>query len=145
MHREYIHSCPMWRNAGPHYDCVFIITNPQSEDMSGLDVARILCFFSFKYQGTFYPCAVIHWFDHVRDGPDAATGMWVVRPGYRTHNFQNIAIVHINTIYRAAHLIPVYAVHNINSADVRPHHSYDTFHSFYVNKYADHHAFKIAF
>ncbi|KAI6123241.1 hypothetical protein EDD16DRAFT_1691592 [Pisolithus croceorrhizus] len=137
MHREYIHSCPMWRSAGPHYDCVFIVTNPQSEDMSSLDVAHMLCFFSFKYQGTLYPCTVIHWFDHVRDGPDTATGMWVVHPGYCMCNLQNITI--------AVHLIPVYAMHNINSADIKPHHSYDMFHLFYVNKYADHHTFKIAF
>lgn len=113
--------------------------------MRGLDVARVLCFFSFKYQGTFYPCAVIHWFDRVGEGPDEATGMWIVRPGYRTRNLRNIAVVHIDTIYRAAHLIPVYATHNIDSRDIKPHCSYDMFHSFYVNKYADHHAFEIAF
>lgn len=127
MRREYIHSCPMWRNAGPHFDCVFIITDPQAEGMSGLDVAHVLCFFSFKYQGILY------------------SWMWVVRPGYLRRNLQNTAIVHIDTIYRAAHLIPVYAAHNINSTDIRPHRCYDTFHLFYVNKYADHHAFEIAF
>ncbi|KAI6117126.1 hypothetical protein EDD16DRAFT_1693070 [Pisolithus croceorrhizus] len=137
MCHEYICSCPMWRNMGPHFNCVFIITDPQVEGMSGLDVAH--------YQGILYSCTVIHWFDHVRDGPDLATGMWVVCPGYLRHNVQNTAIIHINTIYCAAHLIPVYAAHNINSTDVRPHHCYDIFHLFYVNKYADHHAFKIAF
>ncbi|KAI6126555.1 hypothetical protein F5141DRAFT_998049, partial [Pisolithus sp. B1] len=145
MRREYIRSCPMWRNVGPHFDCIFIVTDPQAEGMSGLDVARVLCFFSFKYQGILYSCAVIHWFDRVGDGPDPATGMWVVRPGYLRRNLQNTAIVHIDTIYHTAHLIPVYAAHNINSTDIRPHRCYDTFHLFYVNKYADHHAFEIAF
>ncbi|KAI6132289.1 hypothetical protein EV401DRAFT_2053882 [Pisolithus croceorrhizus] len=145
MRREYICSCPMWRNAGPRFDCIFIVTDPQAEGMSGLDVARVLCFFSFKYQGILYSCAVIHWFDRVGDGPDPATGMWVVHPGYLRRNLRNTAVVHIDTIYRAAHLIPVYAAHNINSTDIRPHRCYNTFHLFYVNKYADHHAFEIAF
>ncbi|KAI5999704.1 hypothetical protein EDD15DRAFT_2160395 [Pisolithus albus] len=145
MRREYIRSAPMWRNAGPRFDCVFIVTDPQAEGMCSLDVARVLCFFSFKYQGTLYPCAIVHWFDRVGDGPDAATGMWVVRPGYHTCSHRNIAIVHTDTIYRAAHLIPVYAAHNVSCRDISPHHSYDNFHSFYVNKYADHHAFEIAF
>ncbi|KAI5999626.1 hypothetical protein EDD15DRAFT_2386382 [Pisolithus albus] len=145
MRREYICSCPMWRNEGPRFDCIFVVTDPQAEGMRGLDVARILCFFSFKYQGTLYPCAVVHWFDRVGDGPDIATGMWTVRPRYHTHNLRNIAIVHIDTIYRAAHLIPVYSSHNINARDIRPHQSYDVFRLFYVNKYADHHTFEIVF
>ncbi|KAI5999674.1 hypothetical protein EDD15DRAFT_2386398 [Pisolithus albus] len=134
MRREYIRSCPMWRNEGPRFDCVFVITDPQAEGMRGLD-----------YQGTLYPCAVVHWFDRVGDGPDIATGMWTVCPGYHTHNLRNIAIVHIDTIYCAAHLIPVYSSHNINARDVRPHQSYDVFRLFYVNKYADHHTFEIVF
>ncbi|KAI6037879.1 hypothetical protein EDC04DRAFT_2570565, partial [Pisolithus marmoratus] len=92
-----------------------------------------------------YPCAVIHWFDCVGEGPHAATGMWIVCPGYHTCNLQNITVIHIDTIYCAAHLILVYATHNINSRDVKPHQPYDMFHLFYVNKYADYHAFEIAF
>ena len=42
----------MWRKEGPQLDCAFIVTNPQAEGMRGLDVARILCFFSFNYLGT---------------------------------------------------------------------------------------------
>ncbi|KAI5983997.1 hypothetical protein EDD15DRAFT_2375711 [Pisolithus albus] len=71
MRREYIRSAPMWRNAGPRFDCVFIVTDPQVEGMCSLDIARVLCFFSFKYQGMLYLCAIVHWFDCVGDGPDA--------------------------------------------------------------------------
>ena len=78
-------------------------------------------FFSFHYLGTQYPCAVVHWFDHIGDSPDESTGMWIVRPGYQTRNVWNIAVVHINTIYHAAHLIPVYSAHSIDSRDFRPH------------------------
>ncbi|KAI6144294.1 hypothetical protein BKA82DRAFT_169355 [Pisolithus tinctorius] len=145
MHHEYIHSCPMWRNKGPCFNCVFVVTNPEAEDMCGLDIAHILCFFSFKYQGTLYPCTVIRWFNCMGDGPDVATGMWIVRPSYNAHNVPHIAIIHINVIYRAAHLIPIYAAHNINTRDIKPHDSYNMFNSFYVNKFTDHHAFEIAF
>ncbi|KAI6140861.1 hypothetical protein BKA82DRAFT_4331812 [Pisolithus tinctorius] len=85
MCHEHIRSCPMWRNKGPHFDCVFVVTNPEAEGMHGLDIACVLCFFSFKYQGTLYPCTVIHWFDHMGDGPDVATGMWIIHPSYNAH------------------------------------------------------------
>lgn len=45
MRREYIRSCPMWRNEGPRSDCIFVVTDLQAEGMRGLDVARVLCFF----------------------------------------------------------------------------------------------------
>lgn len=113
--------------------------------MHGLDIAHDLCFFSFKYLGTSYPCAVIHWFDRVGDDPDPDTGMWVVHTGYHSCNLCNIAVIHIDAIYCAAHLIPIYTAQNIDSSELGPHCSYDMFCSFYINKYADHHAFEIAF
>ena len=51
MRREYIHSCPMWRNEGPRSDCIFVVTDPQAEGMHGLDVARVLCFFFVQLYG----------------------------------------------------------------------------------------------
>ncbi|KAI5982895.1 hypothetical protein F5J12DRAFT_788021 [Pisolithus orientalis] len=56
------------------------------------------------YLGMEYPCMIICWFDHVGDGPDTNTGMWIVR----TCNAQDITIIHIDTIYCAAQLIPIY-------------------------------------
>ncbi|KAI6037783.1 hypothetical protein EDC04DRAFT_2868601 [Pisolithus marmoratus] len=139
MCHEHIHCSPTWRNEGSHYDCVFVITNPHMKGMLGLDVACVLCFFLFKHLGTEYPCAVICWFDCVGDGPNN-TGMWVVH----MRNAQDIAIIHINTIYHAAQLIPVYASqHGIDPASIKPNESYDKFQFYYVNKFADHHAFKI--
>ncbi|KAI6010789.1 hypothetical protein F5J12DRAFT_904923 [Pisolithus orientalis] len=112
-------------NEGPCFDCVFIVTNPEAEGMHGLDIACILCFFSFKYQGTLYPCTVIHC--------------------YNPHNIPHITIIHIDVIYHVAHLIPVDGTHDINTRDIKPHDSYDMFNSFYVNKFADHCAFEIVF
>ena len=73
-------------------------------------------------------------------GPHTDMGMWMVH----THNAQDIAIIHLDSIYCAAQLIPIYASHQVDPASVKPNESYDMFHSFYVNKFADHHAFEIA-
>ncbi|KAL4066172.1 hypothetical protein J3A83DRAFT_4360405 [Scleroderma citrinum] len=137
MCHEYIHSCPMWRNDGPCFDC--------AKGMCSLDVVCVLCFFSFRYMGKLYLCAIVHWLNHVGDAPDGDTGMWIVCPAYHAHNLPNVAIIHIDTIYCTAHLIPIYAGHNIDVRDVRPHQTYDKFHSFCGNKFADYHAFEISF
>ncbi|KAG2133624.1 uncharacterized protein EDB93DRAFT_1093202 [Suillus bovinus] len=64
-------------------------------------------------------------------------------PSLGTNNAPVYNIIHIDSIYRMAHLIPVYGrrflYHNINL-----HNLYDSFRTFYVNKYADHHAFELA-
>ncbi|KAI6011092.1 hypothetical protein EDC04DRAFT_2871132 [Pisolithus marmoratus] len=139
MCHKHICCSPTWRNKGSCYDCVFVITNPHTKGMLGLDVTRVLCFFSFKHLGMEYPCVVICWFDHVGDGPNN-TGMWVVH----MCNAQDIAIIHIDTIYCAAQLIPVYASqHGIDPASIKLNESYDKFQFYYVNKFADHHAFEI--
>ena len=143
MRREVIRSCPNWRNEGLWHDCVFVNANPETDPMNGLEVARILAFFSFRFNGCYYPCAVVNWFDRVGDYPDEDTGMWMVRPQFNQRNQHSHSIIHVDTIYRAAHLIPVYSKHFVLTHN-RPHHSYDSFRLFYVNKYADHHAFEIA-
>ncbi|KAF8443671.1 hypothetical protein L210DRAFT_3643262 [Boletus edulis BED1] len=144
MRREYIRSCPSWRQAYPRHDCTFVTTDSDLKGMEGLDVVRILAFFSFTLHGERFPCAVVHWF--VRsDGPDPDTGMWIAQPGFNTHHQRNISIIHIDSIYRAAHLIPIYGTQSIPSEPlIQPHHSYDIFRAFYINKFADHHAFEIA-
>ncbi|KIJ10193.1 hypothetical protein PAXINDRAFT_86409, partial [Paxillus involutus ATCC 200175] len=51
-------------------------------------------------------------------------------------------VIHIDTIFHSAHLIPIYG-QRVISRDIQPHHSYDTFRAFYVNAYTDHHSFEI--
>ena len=143
MRQEFICSTPLWRNEAPRYDCAFVNTPLETDLMSGLEVVCILAFFSFYFRGIYYPCAVVHWFDHVGDKPDEDTGMWLVRPQFDQQYQREISIVHIDSIYRAAHLIPVYGKHFVPS-HIQPHHSYDSFRLFYINKFADHHAFEIA-
>ncbi|KAH7917136.1 hypothetical protein BV22DRAFT_968957, partial [Leucogyrophana mollusca] len=79
MRTEHIHACPSWRNKHSRYDCVFVNANPKLEGFRGLEVAQVLCFFSFTFQVVAYPCAVVRWFDTIGEAPDEDTGMWMVR------------------------------------------------------------------
>ncbi|KAH7904803.1 hypothetical protein BJ138DRAFT_1138452 [Hygrophoropsis aurantiaca] len=144
MRTEYICACPSWRNECARYDCVFINSNPDLKGMCGLEIAHVQCFFSFKLDETVYLCAIIHWFDKVGDVPDEDTGMWMVRPALNHDKSRHFAVIHVDAIYRAAHLIPIYGDDFIPH-DLKFHDSYNSFGLFYVNKYADHHAFEIAF
>jgi len=144
MRREYIRTTPAWRQEGPRYDCVFVITDPELEGMHGMDVAHVLCFFSFKTRGKRYPCAIVRWFDRVGDTPDETTGMWMVRPSFIQGQQPNLAVIHVDAIFRAAHLIPIFSREFVPPT-IKPHHCYDVFRGFYVNKFADHHAFEVAF
>ncbi|KAG2159113.1 uncharacterized protein EDB93DRAFT_1283956 [Suillus bovinus] len=144
MRTEHIRSCPSWRGGHSRNDCVFVNTDFSLPNMQGLKVARIRAFFSFQYRGEVYPCLVVHWFDKISNAADEDTGMWVVHPGEGTNNTAEYAIIHIDTVYHTAHLIPVYGTEFL-PPELKFYHSYDAFHAYYMNKYADHHAFEIAF
>ncbi|KAG1888701.1 hypothetical protein F4604DRAFT_1877237 [Suillus subluteus] len=126
MRVEHIHACPLWRNEAPRNDCIFINIGSSTEGIQGLEVARVHAFFSFKYGGEIFPCAIVRWFDVIGDSPDEDTGTWMVRPAYGANRAPLHSIIHVETIYHAAHLIPIYGM------------------PYYVNKYVDHHAFEIA-
>jgi hypothetical protein len=144
MRYECIHAVDMWRNGPGRYDCVFVSTDSAAEGMHGFDIAHVKLLFPFKHEGTIYPCALVHWYSHVGDSPNEDTGMWVVEPDYGEDGAHFVAVIHLDTIFRAAHLIPVYG-----DEFVPTHLSFtqtlDAFRAFYVNKYIDHHAFEIAF
>ncbi|KIM77450.1 hypothetical protein PILCRDRAFT_76723, partial [Piloderma croceum F 1598] len=145
MHSERIRAVTSWRKGPGRYDTVFVNTDPAAEGMRGLDVARVRLFFSFSYEGIQYPCALVHWFSRKDDSPDDTTGMWIVEPDTSNDDGETLAsIIHLDTILRAAHLLPVfgsdYVSRTLSFTD-----TLDSFYSFYVNKYADHHAFEIAF
>jgi hypothetical protein len=144
MHRERIRALSSWRGEGPRYDCIFVNTDPTQNGMRGLEVARVRSFFSFKFRNVSYPCALIRWYSHNDDGPDEDTGMWVVEPDSHADGSAFTAVIHLDSILRAAHLIPVYGQDTIPT-DIPLAYSLDVFHSYYVNKYIDHHAFEIAF
>ncbi|KAG1719032.1 hypothetical protein EDB19DRAFT_1898883 [Suillus lakei] len=143
MQREHIRACPLWWNEYPRNDCMFINTDSDAEGMRGLEVARVICFFSFKHDWEVYPCALIQWFEKIGDCPDENTGMWMVAPSFHEDGSRDLAVIHIETVFRAAHLIPIYGSEYIPPS-LKFYQSLDTFGSFYVNKYADHHTFEIA-
>ncbi|KAG1884309.1 hypothetical protein F4604DRAFT_1574745 [Suillus subluteus] len=124
-----------------HY-CVFVNTDAGVEGMGGMDIAHVICFFSFTFKAVLYPCTVVHWFNKVNDGPDEDTGMWIVQPSYDIAHSPSIGIIHVDSIYRTEHLIPIYGTHAI-PYNLKYYDSYDAFQAFYVNKFADHHAFEI--
>jgi hypothetical protein len=111
--------------------------------MAGMDVARILCFFSFTFEAVLFSCAVVHWFDKTTNRPDEDTGMWTVKPSFNANRSPFVGIIRIDFIYRAAHLIPIYGTETI-PRELKYYHSYDAFRAFYVNRFADHYAFEIA-
>lgn len=144
MRRERIRAVPSWYKGPGRYDTVFVETDASAEGMLALDVARVCLFFSFTFRGNVYPCALVQWFRHVEEAPNEATGMWVVEPEVDEDGQHITAVLHLDTIVRASHLIAVYGKTRIPRG-LLPAHSLDIFCKFYVNKYVDHHAFEIAF
>jgi len=144
MHREHIRATPSWRNA-PRFDCVLVSVDPDLQGMIGLEVARIQAFFSFVHEQRRYQCALIHWFSRIGTGPDADTGMWLVEPDYEDGE-PNLAIIHVDTIFRAAHLLPAHRSNQFVARHViTMHNSLDRYDQFYVNRFVDYHAFEVLF
>jgi hypothetical protein len=84
----------------------------------------------------------MRWFNKADDRPDEDTGMWIVTPSFDMDDSLSVGIIHIDSNYRAAHLIPIYGPQNV-SGNLKHYNLYDVFQAFYVNKFADHHAFEI--
>ena len=143
MRRELIRATPSWRKGRARYDCVFVNTRPELAGMWGLEVARVLLFFSIVHMDSHYPCALVQWFSVVGDEPDVEVGMWMVEPDVHQNGQPHLAIVHLDSIYRAAHLIPSYTSDFIKRS-LTMHDTLDEFKVFYVNKFVDHLAFEIA-
>jgi hypothetical protein len=144
MRSERIRAIKSWRKGPPRYDCIFVETDPDAPGMLGLDIARVHLFFSCKFNGVKYPCALVQWFSRVGQSADPGTGMWVVEPDVTDDNIPITAVIHLDTIIRAAHLLPVFKEKFV-SRDISLNDTLNEFQSFYVNKFVDHHAFEIAF
>ena len=106
---EQIKATLSWFQGPERYDTVFVNTDDTHEGMQVMDVAWIVCFFSLPCtNGVSYPCALVHWFNYAADEPDELTGMWMVKPSFLDNNTHYISVVHIDSIVRAAHLIPIF-------------------------------------
>ena len=150
MRCERIHAVDRWRNGPGCYDTLFInITEDGADDSDlsahgflGLNVAHAHLFFSFNLDGVKYPCVLVQWFSHLTDTPSEVTGMYIVEP--KCVNGEPVtAVVHLDTVFRAAHLLPVFS----NGPPLRRHwwheQTLDLFNKFFVNQYIDYHAFEV--
>jgi len=139
MHQERIRSNPNWHEGYARNDTVFVgmAAGEGQHGMQGLVIARVRLFFTFKLDTKPYSCALVEWFIS-RDEPDEDTGMWVVRPEFHPNGQRAMDVINVDSIVRAAHLLPVFKASLIPS---RLHFSnaLDVFHAYFVNNYIDHH------
>ncbi|KZT29788.1 hypothetical protein NEOLEDRAFT_1055280 [Neolentinus lepideus HHB14362 ss-1] len=142
MHSEHIRATPHWRKGDPRFDCVLVrrLMVKGTSAVSQFDIGRVFLFFSFQFGEEKFQCALIHWFDWVGDAPDADTGMWIVERCTRQKD--PLAIIPVQRILRAAHLIPVYGEIPVPKGLTQSN-SLDMYPIFFVNKFADHQAFDL--
>ena len=141
MRCEYIRATSSWRNGPARYDCVLVNTKPDVDGARGFEVARVFLFFSFSYRDKTYPCAFIKWYTFVGTEPNEDTGCWVVKPDIQDGGSPHVAVIHVDCIIRATHLMPVTRTARFVDRSVTMHTSLDTFNLFYLNRFADNHAF----
>ena len=98
MRRERIRAIKSWRKGPPRYDCIFVETNPDALGMAGLDIARAYLFFSCRFDGVKYQCALVHWFSRVGQSADPGSGMWVVEPDVTDDGIPMTSVIHLDTV-----------------------------------------------
>ncbi|KAH9992964.1 hypothetical protein BJV74DRAFT_795662 [Russula compacta] len=103
MYRERIRANPNWRGEYARYDTMFVETDP---DLDGMRVPL--------------------------DEPDEDTGLWVVQPEFLRNGRRTLAIIHLDCVARAAHLLPIYGSSFIPE-DLHFSNSLDAFRAFFVN------------
>jgi hypothetical protein len=59
MLRERIRANPNWRGEYARYDTMFVETNADLDGMRGMVICRALLFFSFTFDDSYYPCALV--------------------------------------------------------------------------------------
>ena len=98
MRNERIRAIKSWRKGPPRHDCIFVETDPDASGMAGLDIARVCLFFSCKFDGVKYPCALVHWFSRVGQSADPGTGMWIVEPDLTDDGVPITSVIHLDTV-----------------------------------------------
>ena len=136
LHRELIRSTPSFHGHGRR-DTVFVVLDESKKGMEGMEIGRVLLFFSFQYRRQNFSCALINWFVH-DDEPDRDTGMWTVQMEHDRHGRPTIEIIDVDSIARGAHLLPIYGSSRVPD-DFSHHNALDSFNSFFVNHFIDHH------
>ncbi|KAH9944801.1 hypothetical protein B0H21DRAFT_862719 [Amylocystis lapponica] len=145
MRRERIRATPVWRgDAAGRYDCAYIENDATKRGLRGLHVGRVRLFMLLRHRAISYPCALIEWFVPISQEPDPNTGMWIVEPEFDADGSRTSDVIHVDSIMRNAHLIPVFG-DNFLPHGFRASDSLDAFQVYFVNKFADHHAHEVAF
>lgn len=143
MRREHIRATSSWRKGQARYDTVLVNSNPEVEGVRGFEVARVFLLFSFQHENKEYPCALIQWYSHVGSEPDDETGLWMVEPDTNDAGDPHLAVIHLDSIYRAVHLLPAHQNNTFVERTVTMHSSLDMFQLFYINRFADHQSFEV--
>ncbi|KAJ7789014.1 hypothetical protein B0H14DRAFT_3575221 [Mycena olivaceomarginata] len=134
MYRERIRSNPNWHGYARRDTVLVDVGTPI---MHGLVIGRVLLFCSFVFSDRVFECAFVNWLVPVGDEPDPDTGMWVVELE-RERGIPTTAIIPVDSIARAAHLIGVYGTQALPE-DFHFSDSLDAFNTYIINRYADHH------
>lgn len=135
--KELIRSTPSFFGH-KRYDTVFVVLDESKKGMEGMEVGHVLLFFSFSYRRQDFSCALINWFVHDPER-DRDTGMWTVNLECDRRGHPTVQVIDVDSIARGAHLLPVYGSSRIPD-DFSHHDALDSFNSFFVNHFIDHHA-----
>ena len=101
--------------------------------MRGLDIARVHLFFSFEVGDQLFSCALVHHFCKSFDDPNPDNGMWIVEPDFDVDRYRIMSVVHLDSVVRAAHLLPVFRGDAAVPRETNFSHTLDIFAAFYVN------------
>jgi hypothetical protein len=142
IHCETIHSNPSWFKKGgkclPRYDTVFVSVS-EKPGMEGMEIGRVLLFFSFRYHRQNWECALITWYPKRDDVADPDMKMWVVQPEVDEVGEPVVEVISLDAISWVAHLLPVFGKGRLpKTYDFRL--ALDLFAAYFVSPYADHHA-----
>ena len=77
------------------------------------------------------------------DKPDEDTGLWMVKPDTDDAGDPHLAIIYLDSIFRAVHLLPAHQSSTFVDRTITMHSSLDIYQLFYINKFADHHSFEV--
>ena len=134
---ECICSTPSFHGS-EHRNTVFVVLNEDKSGMEGMEIGQVLLFFSFHYHQKDYACALINQYMH-DDEPDHDTGMWSVQLECNQRGQPTVKVIDIDAIAQGAHLLPIYGSSQVPD-NFSHHDALDSFYSFFVNHFIDHHA-----
>jgi len=139
MLHECIRSNPSFKGH-PRHDTVFVVLDEEQPGMRGMVIGRVHLFFSFHYRRRDSSCAFVTWFiPHMTEQPESDTGMWTVHLEQSRQTRQPVyQVIDTDTIAQGAHLLPVFSSDRVLEG-FDHHNSLDSFNSFFINHYIDHH------